>query len=156
MCSSFLVKPRFDPQVTAPVRETAAQALGTALRPLELPALRGVLGLLRQLVTAPVWEARHGGLLALKYLLAARPDAASQLLPDALPAAMIGLQVRVQNLNPVPSNPNDLLPQRYSAATVRRIAMIGLQVCTRSLRPWPRLVRRTKGDDLSPTTCHRP
>ena len=79
--------------MTAPVRETAAQALGTALLPLKLPALLGVLSLLRQLVTAAVWEARHGGLLALKYLLAARSDAAPQLLPDALPAALIGLQV---------------------------------------------------------------
>ncbi len=38
-------------------------------------------------------QARHGGLLALKYLLAARPDAAAELLPDALPSAMVGLQV---------------------------------------------------------------
>ena len=38
-------------------------------------------------------QARHGGLLALKYLLAARPDAAAELLPDALPSAMAGLQV---------------------------------------------------------------
>ena len=81
-------------QVTAPVRETAAQALGTALLPLKLPALKGVVGLLRQLMTAAEWEARHGGLLALKYLLAARSDSAAQLLPDALPAAITGLQVR--------------------------------------------------------------
>ena len=40
-----------------------------------------------------VIQARHGGLLALKYLLAARPDAAADLLPDALPSAMLGLQV---------------------------------------------------------------
>ena len=80
-------------QVTAPVRETTAQALGTALLPLRLPALRGVVGLLGRLVTAPVWEVRHGGLLALKYLLAARPDAAQELLPDAVPAAMVGLKV---------------------------------------------------------------
>ena len=82
-------------QVTAPVRETTAQALGTALLPLRLPALRGVVALLGRLVTAPVWEVRHGGLLALKYLLAARPDAAAELLPDAVPAAMVGLKVRV-------------------------------------------------------------
>ncbi len=79
--------------MTAPVRETTAQALGTALLPLRLPALRGVVGLLGRLVTAPVWEVRHGGLLALKYLLAARPDAAQELLPDAVPAAMVGLKV---------------------------------------------------------------
>ena len=40
-----------------------------------------------------VTQARHGGLLALKYLLAARPDAAAELLPDSLPSAMVGLQV---------------------------------------------------------------
>ena len=37
---------------------------------------------------------RHGGLLGVKYLLAARPDAAPQLLPTALPAALRGLQAR--------------------------------------------------------------
>ncbi len=41
------------------MRETTAQALGTALLPLRLPALRGVVGLLGRLVTAPVWEARR-------------------------------------------------------------------------------------------------
>ena len=38
------------------------------------------------------WEARHGGLLGVKYLLAARPDAAGQLLPTALLAALRGLK----------------------------------------------------------------
>jgi len=77
----------------APVRETAAQALGAALRPLPGASLTAALAALAALAAGSAWEARHGGLLGAKYLLAARADAARQLLPLALPAALRGLQV---------------------------------------------------------------
>ena len=47
----------------------------------------------RQLVDQKQWDVRHGGLLGLKYLLAARADLGPQLLPEALPAALLGLKV---------------------------------------------------------------
>ena len=86
------------PQVVAPVRETAAQALGAAVRPLPPAALPALLGALRQLSECPAeWEVRHGSLLGLKYVLAARAAGTSgvgaALLDAVLPAAIVGLQV---------------------------------------------------------------
>ena len=49
--------------------------------------------LLCQLTSNAEWSVRHGGLLGLKYLLAARQELAPELLPTALPAALSGLQV---------------------------------------------------------------
>jgi hypothetical protein len=54
---------------------------------------QALLAALRQLAQHHGWEARHGGLLGLKYVLAAvaSPDAA--LLHAVLPAAIAGIQV---------------------------------------------------------------
>eukprot|EP00741_Cyanophora_paradoxa_P007349 tig00001107_g7109.t1 len=73
-------------QAVAPVRETAAQALGRwrGTRGGELQAL---LGALAALAGRPLWEQRHAGLLGLKYLLAAREDAAPAALPRVAPDA---------------------------------------------------------------------
>ena len=57
----------------------------------------------RQLVDQKQWDVRHGGLLGLKYLLAARADLGPQLLPEALPAALLGLKV---------SHAGDITPAR--------------------------------------------
>lgn len=59
-------------QVVAPVRETCAQALGSVLKFMSNDGVRGVLRVLLQLLKQKEWEARHGGLLGLKYLLAVR------------------------------------------------------------------------------------
>lgn len=80
-------------QVVAPVRETAAQALGAAVQPLPLSQAQALLSLLHQLIQQQQWDVRHGGLLGLKYLLAARKDASQELMSQALPAAILGLQV---------------------------------------------------------------
>lgn len=82
-------------QVVAPVRETAAQALGAAARPLAAASLPPLLAALRQLSEHPCeWEVRHGGLLGLKYVLAARAGGVdAPLLEAVLPAAIVGLQV---------------------------------------------------------------
>lgn len=79
--------------MVAPVRETAAQALGAAVQPLPLAHAQALLSLLHQLVQQQQWDVRHGGLLGLKYLLAARPDAPQHLLSQAVPAAILGLHV---------------------------------------------------------------
>jgi HEAT repeat protein len=84
------------PQVVVPVRETCAQALGAALQPLDIPSLRKVLQLLSSCyqwgATQRQWHVRHGGFTGIKYLLASRPDAAQQLLPEAMPLLLQGLQ----------------------------------------------------------------
>ncbi|XP_015610317.1 TATA-binding protein-associated factor 172 [Cephus cinctus] len=79
-------------QVVAPVRETCAQALGTLLRLMPNDdAVMGVLAVMLKLLEHDEWEARHGALLALKYLLAVRDDLLDEILPKAFPAAMRGL-----------------------------------------------------------------
>ena len=78
----------------APVRETVAQALGVAGRALPLAQLETTASLLRQLVSASEWDVRQGGLLGLKFLLAATQGPKSEpLLGSALPAALQALQV---------------------------------------------------------------
>ncbi|GLG94284.1 Helicase domino [Gryllus bimaculatus] len=59
-------------QVVAPVRETCAQALGSILHLMGKQSVNGVTNVLLQLLKQKDWEARHGGLLGLKYLLAVR------------------------------------------------------------------------------------
>jgi hypothetical protein len=77
----------------APVRESAAQALAVAARPLPASKVALLLRHLCTLVMRPEWEVRLGGLLGIKYLLAARPDGYESLLPGAVPAVLVGLQV---------------------------------------------------------------
>lgn len=79
-------------QVVAPVRETAAQALGTVARVVQRPVLLRLLGALRTLADCSEWEARHGGLQGLKYVLAAQDDVDAELLAVALPASIVGLR----------------------------------------------------------------
>lgn len=82
-------------QVVAPVRETAAQALGMAARALPLPQLQATVAVLCQLVGNIQWDVRQGGLLGLKFLLAAVSGAdAASLMDSALPATLQALQVR--------------------------------------------------------------
>ncbi|XP_013143480.1 PREDICTED: TATA-binding protein-associated factor 172 [Papilio polytes] len=63
-------------QVVAPVRETCAQTLGVALAQMREARVRLVAAALATLARQRQWEARHGALLAFKYLLAARQDVA--------------------------------------------------------------------------------
>ena len=67
--------------------------MGAAVQPLPVFKAQALLTLLHQLVQQQQWDVRHGGLLGLKYLLAARTDASHHLMPQALPAAMLGLKV---------------------------------------------------------------
>ena len=89
-------------QVIAPVRETAAQAVGAAMQPLPVGSAQALLALLHQLIKQQQWDVRHGGLLGLKYLLAARPHDSQALMPQALPAAVLGLQVCTSTCMPSP------------------------------------------------------
>ena len=79
-------------QVVAPVRETSAQALGSLATLMDPSLVRSVVKVLLQLLQQPEWEARHGGLLGLKYLMAARQDLSQELLPLVYPCLLSGLQ----------------------------------------------------------------
>eukprot|EP00873_Tetraselmis_striata_P035112 jgi/Tetstr1/455376/TSEL_042208.t1 len=79
-------------QVVAPVRETAAQALGSATKALPFSSLKAVMCLLKQLKDRQEWQVRHGCILGWKYILATRQDLAAELLPQALPSLTQGLQ----------------------------------------------------------------
>jgi len=87
--------------VVAPVRETAAQALGASLR--DLPTRKvfdigeATLTLLKH---EKAWEVRHSGLIGLKYVFASIPQGeqvkmdmlAQKLLPSALPRLILALK----------------------------------------------------------------
>ncbi|CAH2106098.1 unnamed protein product [Euphydryas editha] len=77
-------------QVVAPVRETCAQTLGVALAQLCADRVRLVAARVAALARQPQWEARHGALLAFKYLLAARQELAVEC--GALEHLMAGLE----------------------------------------------------------------
>lgn len=97
-------------QVVAPVRETCAQTLGHVLNLMTSDkwdcnsdsdgaanssagvGVWGVLRVLLQLLQRPEWEARHGGLLGIKYLLAVRKDLTSVLIPAVFEPVFQGLQ----------------------------------------------------------------
>ncbi|XP_011642217.1 TATA-binding protein-associated factor 172 isoform X1 [Pogonomyrmex barbatus] len=93
-------------QVVAPVRETCAQALGSLL--LLVPAgsnakdtndvFPGILSVVLKLLEHNEWEARHGGFLALKYLMAVRDDLLDEVLPKIFPAIMQGLSDPVDDV----------------------------------------------------------
>lgn len=59
-------------QVVAPVRETCAQTLGVALRHMNENGVLMTVDVLLKLLKEDQWEARHGGLLGIKYALAVR------------------------------------------------------------------------------------
>ncbi|KAF2368182.1 protein of unknown function DUF3535 [Trinorchestia longiramus] len=80
-------------QVVAPVRESVAQALGVACTLLQPEHVLCVVQLLQVLLSwQPSWTVRHGGLLGLKYLLAARRDIRSSLLRQAYTDIYAGLK----------------------------------------------------------------
>uniref|UniRef100_A0A1B6DFE2 TATA-binding protein-associated factor 172 n=1 Tax=Clastoptera arizonana TaxID=38151 RepID=A0A1B6DFE2_9HEMI len=88
-------------QVVAPVRETCAQALGSIVHLMTKDRVEKVLLTLLQLLNNTEWEARHGGLLGVKYLLAIRQDMVSSLLRLSLPYILAGLSDAVDDVGAV-------------------------------------------------------
>ena len=80
-------------QATAPVRETAAQALGAASRACTAGQKQSILCSLSVMTKHQEWPVRQAGFLGLKYLLAAQQDAPHDLLPASFQMALAGLQV---------------------------------------------------------------
>ncbi|EZA58663.1 TATA-binding protein-associated factor 172 isoform X2 [Ooceraea biroi] len=106
-------------QVVAPVRETCAQALGSLLmlvpnEPHENTngIFHGILSVMLKLLAHDEWEARHGALLALKYLLAVRDDLLDQVLPRVFPAIMQGLSDPVDDVGAAAASA--LIPVAYA------------------------------------------
>ncbi|XP_066254641.1 TATA-binding protein-associated factor 172 [Euwallacea similis] len=87
--------------VVAPVRETCAQALCAVIKLMNPTNCEKVLDCLIKLLNHPDWEARHGGLLGLKYLLAVRGDLIDELLPKAFPYILQGLSDTVDDVSAV-------------------------------------------------------
>ncbi|KAG7202453.1 hypothetical protein KM043_018752 [Ampulex compressa] len=93
-------------QVVAPVRETCAQALGSLLLLIPNQKDKGstnegvaeLLSVMLKLLEYEEWEARHGALLALKYLLTIRDDLLDDVLPRVFPAIMQGLSDPVDDV----------------------------------------------------------
>uniref|UniRef100_A0A0N8BMP5 TATA-binding protein-associated factor n=1 Tax=Daphnia magna TaxID=35525 RepID=A0A0N8BMP5_9CRUS len=88
-------------QVIAPVRETTAQALGSLAKLMDSEQVKSVVAVLLQLLEQTEWETRHGGLLGLKYLMAARQDLSQQLLPLVYPSLFRGLEDEVDDVSAV-------------------------------------------------------
>ncbi|KAH0951944.1 hypothetical protein HN011_003883 [Eciton burchellii] len=106
-------------QVVAPVRETCAQALGSLLMLVPHESheninsiFHGILSVLLKLLAYNEWEARHGALLALKYLLAIRDDLLDQVLPKVFPAIMQGLSDPVDDVGAAAASA--LIPVAYA------------------------------------------
>lgn len=79
-------------QVVAPVRETCAQVLGLIIKFLSVEGVISVLRILLQLLQCSEWEARHGGMLGVKYMLAVRRDMIEKLLPEVFEPVFNGLK----------------------------------------------------------------
>ncbi|KAG7669536.1 hypothetical protein KSW81_007689 [Nannochloris sp. 'desiccata'] len=89
-------------QVVAPVRETTAQALGMVARAVPRPVLLRLLHALRMLAECSEWEARHGGLQGLKYVLAAQAEEVdTEILACALPSSVNGMRDRDDDVRAV-------------------------------------------------------
>lgn len=113
--------------VVAPVRETCAQCLCAVLKLMDTLGCNGALNVLLQLLNQQEWEARHGGLLGLKYLLAVREDMISTLLPTAFPHILKGLSdpvddvgaVAASALIPVATKLIDLVPHSIPLIVIK-------------------------------------
>lgn len=78
-------------QVVAPVHETCAQVLGTALKDMPFEKVANIVEVLLSLVQQSEWEVRHGGLLGIKYMLIVRDDLIQTFLPMTINNILIGL-----------------------------------------------------------------
>ncbi|KAF2757994.1 putative TBP associated factor [Pseudovirgaria hyperparasitica] len=87
--------------VVAPIRETVGQTLGSLAQYLSLASVKGVYKILYSLVmeektkdTMRIWQASHGGMIGMRYLVAVRADLLledAELVDGILAAVMRGL-----------------------------------------------------------------
>lgn len=74
--------------------------------------LFGILSIIMKLLKHDEWEARHGALLALKYLLAVRDDLLDEILPKVFPAVIQGLSDPVDDVGAAAASA--LIPVAYA------------------------------------------
>ena len=91
--TSEILTAEADLQVTAPVRETAAQALGALSRALTPVQTMCTLQHIQLLTQHRDWSVRHAGYLGLKYLCAAQQIQPPEMLSASQRMALGGLQV---------------------------------------------------------------
>lgn len=111
-------------QVVAPVRETCAQVLGTALKDMPADKVTNIVEVLLKLVQQDEWEVRHGGLLGIKYMLVVRDDMIQTFLPMTINNILKGLFDPVDDVGAVAAStlipiagwlPKLLSPQNVSS-----------------------------------------
>ncbi|CAK1547449.1 unnamed protein product [Leptosia nina] len=130
-------------QVVAPVRETCAQTLGVTLAQMRACRVKAVAEKVAALASQKQWEARHGALLAFKYLLAARQDVAVE--SGALEHLISGLEDSAEDVSAVAAGA--LAPAAPALANSRPDAVPRL-----AARLWQLLHEQ---DDLaSPANCY--
>ncbi|XP_039754002.1 TATA-binding protein-associated factor 172 [Pararge aegeria] len=113
-------------QVVAPVRETCAQTLGVALAQMRAPRVRLVAERVATLARQPQWEARHGALLAFKYLLAARQELAVEC--GALEYLMAGLEDGAEDVSGVAAGALVPAAAALAAARPERLARLAARL----------------------------
>lgn len=79
-------------QVIAPVRETCAMVLGTVVKKMPESKVMNVIEILLKFIEQKEWEVRHGGLLALKYLVVVREDLIGVFIPIILEYISVGMK----------------------------------------------------------------
>lgn len=88
-------------QVIAPVRETCAQVLGIISKRMTVDKVLVMTEVVLKLVTHRDWEVRHGGLLAIKYLLVVREDLLTAVIPVVIKPILLGLFDPVDDVSSV-------------------------------------------------------
>lgn len=129
-------------QVVAPVRETCAQALGTAFKHMHPALVNETLNILLKMQCRAEWEIRHGSLLGIKYLVAVRQEMLPELLGRVLPACKFGLEDPDDDVRAVAADA--LIP---AAASI--VALQGQTLHSIVMLLWDILLDL---DDLSPST----
>ncbi|XP_045448730.1 TATA-binding protein-associated factor 172 [Melitaea cinxia] len=113
-------------QVVAPVRETCAQTLGVALAQLRAERVRLVAARVATLARQPQWEARHGALLAFKYLLAARQELAVEC--GALEHLTAGLEDGAEDVSGAAAGALAPAASALAAARPERLARLAARL----------------------------
>ncbi|GAU97707.1 hypothetical protein RvY_08957 [Ramazzottius varieornatus] len=85
-------------EVVAPVRESCAQALGAVLRWASQDMVERLSEFLLHLMGQKEWQARHGGLLGVKYLLMVRKDRIEATLPKVFSSILHSLKDPVDDV----------------------------------------------------------
>lgn len=84
--------------VIAPVRETAAQVLGTLAGSMSDELFLKTIKLLSEISYADHWESRHGAISALKYVLVARNEIPTSVFHDIVSVARRGLEDQMEDV----------------------------------------------------------